>query len=91
MVHGVDFIDCHLNLVGIVICHVRFGEKSGGTVRKQDIFGRRNAVSVFLKRDGIQHLVDITVELLKFCKERLMKTDKNLESALEELKNALGE
>ena len=41
--------------------------------------------------DTLSSYTERALKLLKFCKERLMKTDKNLESALEELKNALGE
>lgn len=67
--YGVNLIDRHLDLVSVKICHVRLGEKSGGAVRKQNVFTGRNTCTFLLKRNRLQHLVDITGEFLKFCED----------------------
>ena len=41
--------------------------------------------------DSLSAYTARALDLLKFCKERLLKTDKDLERCLEELKSALGE
>lgn len=41
--------------------------------------------------DSLSQLTERAVELLKFCKERLFKADKEVEKCLAELKSALSE
>ncbi len=41
--------------------------------------------------DSLSAYTNRALELLKFCKERLMKTDKDVEACLEQLRSALAE
>ena len=41
--------------------------------------------------DSLSTLTERALTLLKFCKERLFKTDKEVEKCLDELKTALAE